>query len=87
MPIRQPDPEVISYGHSRIQVRPDEPDAEDLERPTFWSGWSGPIVGFDHPGGAGCGCKSVAVGGWRHLAARCPATTRPLIGMCEQIAV
>ncbi len=35
------------------------------------------------PRGVECGFKTVARDGLGHLAARHPATTRPLIGMCE----
>ena len=45
-------------------------------------GWFGPVVGLGRPGGAGCGCHSFALRGSRRLAARHPATTRPLIENC-----
>lgn len=55
--------------------------------PTFFPGLSRPVVGSVRPRGTGCGFHGCAGCGSGGLAARFPATARPLIGMCGKIAV
>lgn len=55
---------------------------------TFLGGCSGPLaLGFDSPRDSGYGFHWSARDGRGGLAARCPATTRPLIERCDSIAV
>jgi len=55
---------------------------------TFLAGCSGPsTVGFESPRDGGYGFHLSALDGRGGLAARRPATTRPLIERCDLIAV